>query len=163
MKKIVVTGGSGKLGTWVIKDLIEHGYEVLNADSKPPEKSLCDTIYTDLRNLGEAYGVLQDADAFIHLAAIPVAFSFPNEVTFQNNVMSTYNILEAAAGLGIKKAVIASSEAVYGIGFSKELHAPQYLPLDEEHPLLPEDPYGLSKVVSEKISEKLKALPVPYD
>lgn len=153
MEKIVVTGGSGKLGVWVIKDLLEHGYKVLNVDSKAPKEILCDTVYADLRNLGEAYGVLQDADAVIHLAAIPVAYLYPNEVTFQNNVMATYNILEAAAGVGIKKAVIASSETAYGIGFAKELHAPQYVPLDEEHPLLPEDPYGLSKVVSEKISE----------
>jgi nucleoside-diphosphate-sugar epimerase len=153
--KIVVTGGSGKLGTWVIKDLIEHGYEVLNVDSKVPKESMCDTIYADLRNLGEAYGVLQDAEAVIHLAAIPVAYLYPNEVTFQNNVMATYNILEAAAGLGIKKAVIASSETAYGIGFAKELHAPSYVPLDEDHPLLPEDPYGLSKVVSEQISEAM--------
>lgn len=153
MKKIVVTGGSGKLGEWVIKDLVQHGYNVLNVDSKAPKENLCDTIYADLKNLGEAYGVLQNADAVIHLAAIPVAFLYPNEVTFQNNVMTTYNILEAAVGLGIKKAVIASSETAYGIGFAKDLHAPQYVPLDEEHPLLAEDPYGLSKIVSENIAE----------
>lgn len=152
MKKIVVTGGSGKLGEWVVKDLLQHGYQVLNVDSKAPKEPLCDTIYADLRNLGEAYGVLQDADAVIHLAAIPVAFLYSNEVTFQNNVMATYNILEAATGLGIKKAVIASSETAYGIGFAKDLHSPQYVPLDEDHPLLPEDPYGLSKVVSEDIA-----------
>ncbi|WMJ89050.1 NAD-dependent epimerase/dehydratase family protein [Anaerocolumna sp. MB42-C2] len=155
MKKIVVTGGSGKLGVWVIKDLLEHGYEVLNVDSKVPKENICDTVYADLRNLGEAYGVLQGADAVLHLAAIPVAFLYPNEVTFQNNVMATYNILEAAAGLGIQKAVLASSETAYGIGFAKELHAPVYVPLDEEHPCLPEDPYGLSKVVSENIAEAI--------
>ena len=153
MKKIVVTGGSGKLGEWVINDLLEHNYEVLNVDSKAPKESICNTVYADLRNLGEVYGVLQAADAVVHLAAIPVAYLYPNEVTFQNNVMSTYNVLEAAAGLGIGKITIASSETAYGIGFAKELHAPQYVPLDEDHPLLPEDPYGLSKVVCEKVSE----------
>ena len=153
MNKIVVTGGSGKLGTWVVKDLLAHGYHVVNVDAKAPMESLCDFIYTDMGNLGEVYGALREADGVIHLAAIPVAYLYPNEVTFQNNVMATYHVLEAAAGLGIKKVVIASSETAYGIGFAKELHAPQYVPLDEEHPLLPEDAYGLSKVVSEQIAE----------
>jgi len=153
MKKIVVTGGSGKLGMWVIKDLIEHGYDVLNVDQKAPKENLCDTVYADIKNLGEVYGALQGADAVIHLAAIPVAFLYANEVTFQNNVIATYNVLEAAAGLNIRKVVMASSETAYGIGFAKELHAPKYVPLDEEHPLLPEDPYGLSKVVSEETAK----------
>jgi nucleoside-diphosphate-sugar epimerase len=153
MKKIVVTGGSGKLGTWVVKDLVEHGYQVLNVDSRMPSEKRCETVYADLRNLGEAYGVLREADAVVHLAAIPVAFLYPNEVTFQNNVMATYNVFEAMASLGIRKAVFASSETIYGIGFAKELHAPRYVPVDEEHPLLPEDPYGLSKLVGEKAAE----------
>lgn len=112
------------MGTWVVKDLLEHGYDVL-----------------------------QGADAVIHLAAIPTAFLYQNEVTFQNNTVSTYHVLEAMAGLKIGKAVLASSETIYGIGFAKELHAPLYVPIDEEHPLLPEDCYGLSKVVGEKTAE----------
>ena len=96
---------------------------------------------------------MQGADAVIHLAAIPTAFLYQNEVTFQNNTVSTYHVLEAMAGLKIGKAVLASSETIYGIGFAKELHAPLYVPIDEEHPLLPEDCYGLSKVVGEKTAE----------
>jgi len=69
--------------------------------------------------------------------------------------MSTYNILEAAAGLGIKKAVIASSESSYGIVFSKQNMAPLYVPINEDHPQLPEDPYGLSKIVSEEIADMI--------
>lgn len=153
LNRIVVTGGSGKLGAWVVKDLAEHGYSVLNVDTKAPLEKICDVAYADLRNLGEVYGILREADAVVHLAAIPVAFLYSNEVTFQNNVMATYNVLEAMAGLGINKAVLASSETAYGIGFARELHAPLYVPLDEEHLLLPEDPYGLSKVVGEKTAE----------
>ncbi len=153
MKKVVVTGGSGKLGEWVLKDLVQHGYQVLNVDKMAPKEDICETLFVNLDHLGEAYGALQGADAVIHLAAIPVAFRYPNEVTFQNNVMATYNILEAAAGIGIKKVVTASSETAYGIGFAKELHSPLYVPIDEEHPLLPEDPYGLSKVVGEEIAK----------
>ncbi|WEG14823.1 NAD(P)-dependent oxidoreductase [Pullulanibacillus sp. KACC 23026] len=155
MTKVVVTGGSGLLGRDVIKEFLEHGYEVVNADLNHPKEKLCPTVITNLTNLGEVYGVLAGADAVVHLAAIPVAYSHPNEVTFQNNVMSTYNILEAAAGLGIKKAVISSSESSYGICFSKQNLGPQYVPMDEAHPQLPEDSYGLSKIVNEKTADMI--------
>ncbi|QHJ69786.1 NAD-dependent epimerase/dehydratase family protein [Planococcus halotolerans] len=155
MKKIVVTGGSGLLGREVIKEFLDHGYEVVNADIKHPKEVLCRTVITDLTNLGEVYGVLAGADAVVHLAAIPVAYSHPNEVTFQNNVMSTYNILEAAGSLGIKKAIISSSESSYGICFSKQDLQPQYVPIDEDHPRLPEESYGLSKIVNENTADMI--------
>ncbi|MDG5789857.1 NAD(P)-dependent oxidoreductase [Evansella sp. AB-P1] len=155
MKKVVVTGGSGRLGPSVIKEFLDHGYDVINADNKYPKEALCKTIITDLTNLGEVYGVLAGADAVIHLAAIPVANSHPNEVTFRNNVMSTYNILEAAGNLGIKKAVISSSEASYGICNTKHNLTPQYVPMDEEHPQLPEDSYGLSKIANEETANMI--------
>lgn len=153
MKKVVVTGGSGLLGTWVLKEFASHGYHVLNADVKKPEENICETMIVDLTDLGEVYGVLQGADAVVHLAAIPVAYSHPNEVTFQNNTMATYNVLEAAAGLGIKNAVLASSESSYGICFAKKRFDPQYVPIDEAHPQLPEDSYGLSKIVNEETAK----------
>ncbi|WP_342043096.1 NAD-dependent epimerase/dehydratase family protein [Bacillus sp. OTU2372] len=155
MKKVVITGGSGLLGADVIKEFLDHGYDVVNADMKYPKQALCRTVITDLTNLGEVYGVLAGADAVVHLAAIPVAYSHPNEVTFQNNVMSTYNILEAAGNLGIKKAVISSSESSYGICFSKQNLQPQYVPIDEDHPQLPEESYGLSKIVNEKTADMI--------
>jgi nucleoside-diphosphate-sugar epimerase len=152
MKKVVITGGSGLLGPYVVNHFVEAGYDVLSVDSVKPEKCPARHMTVNLMNLGECYGALTGADAVIHLAAIPVAYSHPNEVTFHNNVMSTYNILEASAGLGIKKAVIASSESSYGIVFSRQNLAPQYVPIDEDHPQLPEDCYGLSKIVAEEIA-----------
>lgn len=148
-KKVVVTGGSGMLGRWVVKHFVEHGYEVLNVDTRHPEEELCPTLIVDLQDLGQTYGALAGADAVVHMAAIPRAGMVPPEVTFRNNVMATYNVLEAAAGLGIKKAVIASSESSYGICFAVHPFGPQYVPMDEEHPQLPQDSYGLSKVVNE--------------
>lgn len=153
MKKVVITGGSGRLGTSVVEHFLESGYEVVNVDAVKPKDSSVKHFTADLRNLGECYGALTGADAVVHLAAIPVAYSHPNEVTFKNNVMSTYNILEAAAGLGIKKVVLASSESSYGIVFAKNHLIPQYVPIDEEHPQLPQDSYGLSKIVNEKTAE----------
>ncbi|CAM3812234.1 NAD-dependent epimerase/dehydratase family protein [Alkalicoccus chagannorensis] len=155
MTKVVVTGGSGLLGPDVIKEFVDHGYDVVNADVKHPDEARCKTVITDLTNLGEVYGVLADADAVVHIAAIPVAYSHPNEVTFQNNTMSTYNILEAAGNLGIKKAVISSSESSYGICFSRQGLEPKYVPIDEEHPQLPDDSYGFSKIVNEQTADMI--------
>ncbi|WP_198663127.1 NAD-dependent epimerase/dehydratase family protein [Paraliobacillus zengyii] len=155
MKKVVITGGSGLLGPSVIEEFINSGYKVLNVDHKLPDNPICETIIADLTNLGEAYDVLVGADAVVHLAAIPRAYMAPTDVTFQNNTMATFNILEAAGNLGIKKAVITSSESIYGIVFSKSGLTPQYVPIDEEHPTLPEDSYGLSKIVNEKTAKMI--------
>lgn len=160
-KRIVVTGGSGKAGKWIVKELVEQGYEVLNLDWKLPEEPLCQTLIVDLNDLGQVHNALsqysirdrQPVEAVIHFAAIPQAFVFPNDVTFRNNVMNTYNILEAAANLDIRKVVLASSESSYGIVFASKFFAPNVLPVDESHPQLSEDSYGLSKMVNEMTGE----------
>jgi nucleoside-diphosphate-sugar epimerase len=159
--RIVVTGGSGKAGKWIVKELVERGYEVLNLDWKQPEVSLCQTQIVDLNDLGQIHNALSQysvrdrrpVEAVIHFAAIPQPFIYPNDVTFRNNVMNTYNILEAAANLDIRKVVLASSESLYGIVFAEQFFSPQYLPIDENHPLLSEDSYGLSKMVNEMTAE----------
>jgi nucleoside-diphosphate-sugar epimerase len=159
--RVVVTGGSGKAGRWIVKEFLEHGYEVLNLDWRQPEQSECPTLIVDLNDGGQVHAALaqyalrdrKPIRAVVHMAAIPVAFRYPNDVTFRNNVMSTYNVLEAAANLGIGKAVLASSESSYGIVFAEKFFAPRYVPIDEGHPQLPEDSYGLSKVVNEVTGE----------
>ncbi|PWW04877.1 nucleoside-diphosphate-sugar epimerase [Paenibacillus cellulosilyticus] len=152
-KKVVVTGGSGMLGRWIVRHFVEQGYDVLNVDTRMPDEELCPTLIVNLEDLGQTYGALAGADAVVHMAAIPRAGMVPPEVTFRNNVMSTYNVLEAAAGLGIRKAVIASSESSYGICFAVNPLGPTYVPMDESHPQLPEDSYGLSKVVNEATAD----------
>ena len=155
MKRVVITGTAGLLGPHVVQHFLDSGYDVLSVDLHRPERPLARHLAVDLTNLGECYGALAGADAVVHLAAIPVAYSHPNEVTFRNNVMSTYNTLEAADALGIKKAVVASSECTYGIVFSKAGLGPQYVPMDEDHPTFPEDPYGLGKIVGEEIARSV--------
>jgi nucleoside-diphosphate-sugar epimerase len=156
-KRIIVTGGSGKTGPWVIRHLLEQGYEVINVDQRLPAEPLCHTIVCDLADTGQvvtafsAYGTgsRQPYCGVIHLAAIPRAHMAPNPEVFRVNSMSTYNVLEACAILGIQKVVLASSEASYGICFATDFFEPRYVPVDENHPQLPEDSYGLSKVVNE--------------
>lgn len=156
-KRIIVTGGTGKAGVWIVKHLLEQGYEVVNVDTRRPATALCRTIVADLTQLGQvvtafsAFGTgdRRPYDGVIHMAAIPRAHETPNDEIFRVNSLSTYNVLEACALLNIKKVVIASSESSYGICFASEFFEPKYLPIDEAHPQLPEDTYGLTKVVNE--------------
>jgi nucleoside-diphosphate-sugar epimerase len=156
-KRVIVTGGTGKAGYWIVKHLVEEGYDVVSIDTRLPEKPLCQCLTADLTDLG------QTIDAFsphstgrrapyagvIHMAAIPRPHMHPNSEVWRVNTQSTYNVLEACGLLGIERAVLGSSESSYGICFANEFFEPKYLPIDEAHPQLPEDTYGLTKVVNE--------------
>jgi nucleoside-diphosphate-sugar epimerase len=164
---IVVTGGSGKAGRAVIRDLLDHGHAVLNVDLVPPREPLCHFIRVDLNDLGQAIDALQiaagtvdrrrmgfgRADAIIHLAGIPAPGLAPDTVIFQNNMMTTYNVFSAATRLGIKRVVWASSETTYGLPFTRV--PPRSAPVTEEHPLAPETGYGLAKVLCEQVAREM--------
>ena len=151
--KVAVTGGSGAVGGFVLKELIDHGHEVVSIDRTPSNKVKCHSIIVDLTDLGEVYGALHGVDAVIHLAGINSPGGVPNEVVYQNNTMSTYNIFEAAAGLRIRKVAVASSESIYGFCWAKEAFSPNFFPVNESHPVYPKECYGLSKQVTENIAE----------
>ena len=152
MNQVVVTGGSGKAGRAVVRDLIEAGYEVLNADATEPAEPICPYIKTDLTDLGETFEVLHGADGVVHLAAIPAPGRQSEGETFRNNTISTYNVFSAATTLGIGRVVWASSETTLGLPFDRE--KPAYAPIDEEHPLYPESSYALSKTISEEMARQ---------
>lgn len=153
MKKIVVTGGSGKAGRAVMRDLLEYGYQVINIDSVPPREPLGTFRQADLTDLGQVMELMQGADGVVQLAAIPNPDRFTPRVIFQNNTMITYNVFSAAIALGMKRVVWASSETVLGLPFEKE--QPAYAPIDEGHPPYPETSYALSKLVSETMAEQM--------
>jgi nucleoside-diphosphate-sugar epimerase len=155
MKKIVVTGGSGRLGQFVIRELLAHDYEVLSLDRIPPRETLCMSWLADLRHAGDLFEALRNAYGIIHLGAYQAPNLAPDGETFSNNVSATYNVLRAAADLGVKKVVLASSTAAFGFIYAKKLWAPDYLPVDEKHPSKPQDSYGLSKVVGEQIADSI--------
>ncbi len=156
-KRIIITGGSGKAGHWIVRHFVEQGYDVINVDTRRPAVAQCRTIVADLTQLGQVVAAFSPHgtgnrtpfDGVVHMAAIPRAHENPNDEIFRVNSLTTYNVLEACGLLGIKKAVIASSESSYGICFADKFFEPHYLPIDEAHPQLPEDTYGLTKVVNE--------------
>ena len=149
IQKVLVTGGTGKAGKWVIADLLQHGYEVVNVDLRPSDQ--VHTYQADLCDLGQAFGMLEGKDAVVHLAAIPWPGEHAPEVVFRNNIMSSFNVLQAACVLGVKKVVLAGSESALGFPFKFRPFSPLYLPIDEAHPLLAQDAYGLSKIAIEDL------------
>jgi nucleoside-diphosphate-sugar epimerase len=156
MTNVIVTGGSGKLGRAVLKDLVANGYQVLNLDQMMPRDPICPTVRVDLRDFGEVVAALSGVDehkgpfdAVVHLAAIPAPGLFANARTFANNVPATYNIFEAARIAGIKNVVFASSETVLGLPFE---NPPPYVPVDEVYYPRPETAYSLGKLVDETIA-----------
>jgi nucleoside-diphosphate-sugar epimerase len=158
MARVIVTGGSGKVGRACVQDLLEHGYEVFNIDLVRPAKETCRFIHINLTDFGETIESLSridelysETDAVVHLAAIPAPSQFSNSYTFTTNTLSTYNVFEAARTLKIKNIVWASSETLLGLPFNSP---PPYIPLDEEYPARPETAYSLSKLVGEEIAKQ---------
>ena len=158
MKKVVVTGGSGRLGQFVIRELLGHGYHVLSLDRVAPREKLCASWLVDLRHSGDLFESLKDAYGIIHLGAYQAPNLAPDAETLSNNVSATYNVLRAAADSNVKRVVLASSTAAFGFIYATKLWAPEYLPLDEKHPSRPQDSYGLSKVLGEQIADSITSV-----
>jgi UDP-glucose 4-epimerase len=150
--KVAVTGAGGHLGRAAAAALAAEGVEVLGVDREFTAKAGFPCLRADLRDLGQVYGALAGQDAVLHLAAIPSPTGRPAEEVFGNNTAATFHVFEAAARLGIGRVVCASSVSAYGFPFQYRWSVPEYFPLDEAHPLLPQDAYGLSKAVGEQIA-----------
>ena len=167
MKSVIVTGGSGKAGRATIRELLDHGYQVMNVDSEAPVEQLCHFMRTDLNDLGQTVDALRlltgtiarrrmaigEPPAVIHLAGIPAPGLAPDATIFQNNMMTTYNVFSAAVRAGLKRVVWASSETTYGIPFTRS--PPAFAPITEEHPLAPESGYALAKVLCERAASEM--------
>jgi nucleoside-diphosphate-sugar epimerase len=152
VKRVVVTGGSGKAGRAIVRDLLDHGYDVVNIDTVAPAERLGTFLRADLTRSGEAFEALAGAEAVAHMAAIPAPGILPEEPTFRTNMESTFNAFNAAVVLGLRRVVWASSETTIGLPFERE--RPAYAPIDEDHPLYPESSYALSKVLSEEMARQ---------
>jgi nucleoside-diphosphate-sugar epimerase len=154
--RVLVTGASGRIGRATVHELIEHGYEVVGADRRRPSEDLPDGVKfveAELGNVGHMVGAMSGCAAVVHLGAIPAPYGHPDEYVFANNVIGTFSVLQAAMLLGVRKVAIASSLSALGSAWSLQPKTPLYAPVDEAHPLLVEECYGLSKEVDERTAE----------
>jgi nucleoside-diphosphate-sugar epimerase len=147
--RIVVTGGSGKGGAWVVRDLREHGHDVLNVDVRHDGSAFGLCLVTDLTDLGQTLDALAGADAVVHFAAIPAPQLRPEGETFRINATATYNVFAAAVAHDVRRVVWASSETVLGLPFDIP---PAFAPIDESIEPRPESSYALSKLVGETMA-----------
>jgi nucleoside-diphosphate-sugar epimerase len=153
--KVAVTGGAGKVGAWVVRALAAAQHEVVVLDRvRALKQEAVRAIVGDVTDLGQVYSALAGCEAVVHLAGIPTHGIVSDEATFRINCSAAFNVHEAAWRLGIRLIVSLSSEAVLGWapGAYRRLVLPHYLPVDEEHPCLAQDAYGLSKICGESIA-----------
>ena len=151
--RVVVTGGSGRLGQYVIPELMQHGYRVVNADRAAIAGGDVPAMRIDVTNFGDVVSALAGADAVIHLAAIANPLEDPENRVFGVNLQAAWNVLEAAHIHGIPRIVMASSVNAIGAVFSRELVPPLYFPIDEDHPTRAEDAYSQSKWLGEELAK----------
>ncbi len=156
-RRVAVTGSAGRLGRAVVRDLVEHGYDVLALDRQRPHDSPAPFVAVDLTEYGQVVEALSGGvdehgghiDAVVHLAAVPAPGLHPNSATFANNAPATYNVFAAARAAGIRNVVWASSETVLGLPFETP---PPYVPVDEDYRGRPESTYSLVKAVEEEMA-----------
>ncbi len=148
---IAVTGGSGAIGSYVCDDLSASRHRVTCLDRVPPLSDI-EFRMVDLNQLDATRHALQECDQVVHLAAIPDPFGDDSlETVIGNNTVSSYSVFEAARLTGVKRVVYGCSESSTGFGIHHVKLFPEYLPIDEDHPVWPHESYSLSKHFGERI------------
>ncbi|MCW2706660.1 MAG: epimerase, partial [Frankiales bacterium] len=156
--RVLLTGALGKVGRATSAALLAAGHKVTGVDVARPtfDRPLPGEAryqQADLTDAGDAYALVRGYDAVVHGAAIPEPTQNPPHTVFHNNLMSTFNLLEAAVRWGVPRFVNISSETVPGFFFPERPDLPDYVPVDEEHPVRPQDPYALSKSFGEQLMD----------
>ncbi len=169
--RIFFTGGSGKAGRHSVEYLLARGHRVLNVDLRPLDLPGVENRIADITDAGQMFDVMASYagfdelepgtgvpkfDAVVHFAAVPRLLLTSDNECYRVNVLGTYNVIDAAVKLGVKKIVFASSETTYGVCFADGERKPEYLPVDEAHPTVPEDSYAMSKVVNEATAKSFQ-------
>jgi nucleoside-diphosphate-sugar epimerase len=152
--RICVTGASGQAGRATVSELRAHGHDVLATDVVVAPADVGEVLRADLTDYGQAVEALSGVQAVVHLANIPAPGIATPSVTFTANTAMNSNVFLAAAQLGLRRVVWASSETTLGLPFDTP---PRYAPVDEDHYPLPTSTYALSKVVGETIAGHIAA------
>ncbi len=152
---ILVTGAAGRLGRRVVNLLLEAGHDVVGTDIGPLENSPSTFVQADLCAAERVAGLVAGAEAVIHMGAIPGPAGGSAQEIYRNNGQSTFNVMTAAAECGIRRVVFSSSAFAVGWAPDPTAFVPLYLPLDEEHPLMPFEAYGMSKQLGECCGEMI--------
>lgn len=162
--RVLFTGGSGKAGRHAVEYLIAQGHRVLNVDKVALDLPGVENRIADITDAGQMFDVMASYagfdelepgtgvpkfDAVVHFAAVPRLLMTSDNECYRVNTIGTYNVIDAAVKFGVKKIIFASSETTYGVCFADGERKPEYLPIDEEHPVIPEDSYAMSKVANE--------------
>ena len=152
---IVVTGAAGRLGRRVVQLLVDQNKEVLATDQVAADDLPAEFVRCNLMDRKAVEGILKEAEAVVHMGAIPGPLRAEPRFIFENNVAADFNVMMSAAELGLRRVVFSSS--AFGMGWAHDGNAfvPLYLPLDEEHPMMPFEPYGLTKQVGEDIGRMI--------
>jgi UDP-glucose 4-epimerase len=160
--RILVTGARGKVGSRVVTAAQTAGHKVTATDIGAaaygvPAPGQAPYVRADLTDYGQTIATVQRArpDVVVHTAGIPDPSHDGPHVVFVTNVTATFNIAEAVARTGVRRLVCISSETVPGFVTAERPFVPDYLPVDEEHPVRPQDGYALSKAVGEAICDAL--------
>ena len=152
---IVVTGAAGRLGRRVVQLLADQNKAVLATDQVAADDLPAEFVRCNLMDRNAVEGILKEAEAVVHMGAIPGPLRAEPRFIFENNVAADFNVMMSAAELGLRRVVFSSS--AFGMGWAHDGNAfvPLYLPLDEEHPMMPFEPYGLTKQVGEDIGRMI--------
>jgi nucleoside-diphosphate-sugar epimerase len=156
--KVLVTGARGKVGRAAVAAFQKAGHDVRASDIFPPTferqgEGEADYMQADATDAGDMFAVVRGADAVVHAAALPEPTRNPPHVVFQNNLMGVFNTLEAAVRWGVPRFVNISSETVPGFFFPERDFLPDYVPVDEEHPIRTQDPYATAKHFGEQLMD----------
>ena len=160
--RVLVTGARGKVGRRVVTAALAAGHRVVATDLGAPAYGPGDPaearyVRADLTDYGQTIATVHVArpDVVVHTAGLPDPAHDPAHVVFATNVTAAFHVAEAVARSGVGRLVYLSSETVPGFVTAERPFVPDYLPVDEDHPLRPQDGYALSKFVGEQICDAL--------